>query len=166
MQREVQLADPTSGIVQLVRNTADAKLLGAEIEGLFQISSSLIFDFSLGLLDASYTEVLFDLNGDGVINDTDKDLKLPRAANVTYSLGLVYEADISSWGSASTRLNYAYRDACAFTDDNRDFLLDQDILNLGFDIRPTNANWTVSVYGRNPRVYSSMTVSMRKDRPS
>ncbi len=149
MQREVQLTDPTSGVVQLIRNTADARLLGAEIEGVFQVSSSLVLDVALGLLDADYTNVLFDLNGDGAIDGADEDLDLPRAPELTYTIGLVHELDIGDWGMMSTGVNYSYRDESAFTDNNLGFILDQEILNFSIDIQPNNGNWTISLYGRN-----------------
>ena len=122
------------GIVQLIRNTADAALPGAEFEALFQVTDSLILDVSLGLLDAQYSDVQFDLNGDGVMNAADEALDLPRAPEVTYSIGLVHDADIGNWGTVSSRMNYAYRDESAFTDNNLGFILDQEILVIGIDI--------------------------------
>ncbi|WP_430402437.1 TonB-dependent receptor [Hyphomonas sp.] len=149
MQREVQLADPTSGIVQLIRNTADAELTGMEVEGVFQLSDTLVIDASLGLVDAEYTDVLFDLNGDGVIDGADKELDLPRAPEVTWSLGLVHDLDIGNWGTASSRVSYAYRDESAFTDDNRGYILEQDVLDAGVDFRPDGGIWELSLYARN-----------------
>ncbi|WOR15258.1 TonB-dependent receptor [Hyphomonas sp. FCG-A18] len=149
LQREIQLTDPVVGIVQLIRNTADADLTGAEFEALFQVTDSLVFDLSLGLLDAQYSNVQFDLNGDGVVNAADEALDLPRAPELTYSVGLVHDMELGSWGEVSSRMNYAYRDESAFTDNNLGFILDQEILDIGIDIRPHGAPWELGFYGRN-----------------
>lgn len=149
MQREVLLTDPISGVVQLVRNTADAEIFGFEVDSVFFLSPSLVLDVSVGWLDADYTDIFFDLSGDGVINSADFDLRIPRAADLTWSIGLNHDLDIGSWGTLSSRISYAYRDDEAFSDDNRGFIQDQEILNAGFDLRSASGLWTFSIYGRN-----------------
>ena len=149
MQREINLSDPFSGVVQVIRNTADADILGFELDGTFALGDSVILLGSVGYIDASYNKVIFDLNGDGVIDQADEDLKLPRAAPWTYSIGLVHDADFSNGGTLTSRINYAYRDRSFYTDNNRGFLLAQNILNLGLDYRTPEGRWIVSFYGRN-----------------
>ncbi|WP_010408739.1 TonB-dependent receptor [Citromicrobium sp. JLT1363] len=149
MQREVLLTDPTSGVVQLVRNTADAEILGFELDGVFFLSPSLVLDASIGYIDADYTDIFFDLSGDGVINQTDYELAIPRAADLTWSIGLNHDLPIGSWGTLSSRVSYSYRAEEAFSDDNRGYIDPQDILNAGLDLRTTDDRWTFSIYGRN-----------------
>ena len=149
MQREINLSDPISGVVQVIKNTADAKIFGFEVEGTYAITDSLIFLGSLGYVDPSYTEVRFDLNGDGVIDKKDKDLDVPRAATWTYSLGLVYDLQFNNGSSLSSRVNYAYRDDSFFTDSNLGYLLSQDILDAGIDYTTADDRWVFSVYARN-----------------
>lgn len=149
MQREVNLADPTVGIVQLIKNTANAEILGFEIEGTFALGRSSVLLASVGWIDAEYQDVFFDLNGDGVIDEADKDLKLPRAAEWTWSLGINHDIRIDDWGYLTARANYAYRDDAAFSDNNLGFLLSQKILDAGLDFQTAGGRWIYSVYGRN-----------------
>lgn len=149
MQREVNLPDPTVGIVQLIKNTANAEILGFEIEGTFALGRSTVLLASVGWIDAEYQDVFFDLNGDGVIDEADKDLKLPRAAEWTWSLGINHDIRIDDWGYLTARANYAYRDDAAFSDNNLGFLLSQKILDAGLDFQTAGGRWIYSVYGRN-----------------
>ncbi|MEO0436253.1 MAG: TonB-dependent receptor [Pseudomonadota bacterium] len=149
MQREVNLPDPTSGVVQIIDNTADATLWGIEVDGAFSLSDSLLLLASFGYIDASYDSVAFDLNGDGSVNSADESLDLPRAPEITYSIGLNYDFSVGSWGFASARINYAYRDEVAYTDNNLGIIPEQDILDAGLDFYSNNGSWTWSIYGRN-----------------
>ena len=149
MQREVVLTDPTSGIVQIIKNTADADILGLELEGVFSLSDSLLLNTSIGWLDADYSDIFFDLTGDGVIDGADKSLDLPRAAELTYSIGLNHDLDIGDWGMMSSRISYSFRDESAFADNNLGRIDEQDILDAGIDFQPFDGDWIISVYGRN-----------------
>lgn len=149
LQREVNLADPTSGIVQVIRNTADATISGFEVEGLWPLSGVLLLNASLGYIDPEYKRVRFDLNSDGVINQTDTLLDLPRAANLTYSLGLTLDSHIGSWGNATSRISYSFRDESASTDNNLGVINEQAILDAGVDFYSTDGKWNLGVFGKN-----------------
>ena len=149
MQREINLADPDAGVVQIIRNSADATLWGIEVDGTFSLSDNLLLLATLGYIDSSYDEVQFDLNGDGVVDANDEDLGLPRAPEWTYSIGLNYDVDLGSWGYASARINYAYRDEVFFTDNNLGFINEQDIVDAGVDLHSNDGHWVLSLYGRN-----------------
>ncbi len=149
MQREINLSDPTSGVVQVIRNTADAKILGFEVDTTYAVTDNMVLLASVGYIDASYTSVQFDLNGDGVIDGADRSLSLPRAAKLTYSIGVNHILDFNSGSALSSRLSYAYRDRSFYTDNNLGFLLSQNILNAGLDFSTANQNWIFSLYGRN-----------------
>ena len=149
MQREVNLSDPISGVVQVIKNTSDAEIWGFEMDGTIAVGANTVVFGSVGWLDASYTKVLFDLNGDGVIDNLDKKLDLPRAPEWTYAIGVSNELQLGNSGSLTSRISYAYRDGAAWTDSNLGWLLAQDIVDFGFDFRPTGGHWVASVYGRN-----------------
>lgn len=149
MQREINLSDPISGIVQVIKNTADAEIFGIELDGTYALTDNLILMASLGWIDPSYTDVRFDLNGDGAIDKEDENLNLPRAAELTYSVGLSHTLTFSNGGELSSRINYAYRDDSYYTDNNRGFLLSQDILDAGLDYLTPGGHWVFSLYGRN-----------------
>ncbi len=149
MQREINLADPIAGVVQVIKNTADAEIFGFEIDGLFALGDNTVLMASLGWIDPKYTSVIFDLNGDGLIDGNDEDLKLPRAAKWTYSVGLTHEVEIGNAGYLTGRINYAFRDDSLYTDNNLGFILSQKILDAGLDYRTAGGNWIFSLYGRN-----------------
>lgn len=149
MQREINLADPISGVVQVIRNTADATISGIEIDALLPITENLLLNASVGYIDPQYDSVRFDLNGDGSVNDADLNLDLPRAANLTYAIGLTLDTAVGSWGTATTRLSYAFRDESAYTDNNLGFINEQGILDLGVDFRSENGRWDFGLYAKN-----------------
>ena len=149
MQREVNLADPISGVVQVIKNTADAEILGIELDGAFSLSEDLQATASAGWLDADYRKVRFDLNSDGVIDGRDKDLDLPRAAEWTWSLGLRHRLQVGDWGHIASRVSYSYRDESSFTDNNLGYILSQKILDAGLDFHSEDERWVFSVYGKN-----------------
>ncbi len=149
MQREVNLADPISGVVQVIKNTADAEILGIELDGALNLTQDLQATASAGWLDADYRKVRFDLNSDGMIDGRDKDLDLPRAAEWTWSLGLRHNLQVGDWGHIASRLSYSYRDESSFTDNNLGYILSQKILDAGLDFHSEAERWVFSIYGKN-----------------
>jgi iron complex outermembrane receptor protein len=149
MQRELNLPNEGAGVVQLIRNTADATVMGAEVDATISITDDLVILASVGYIDAEYDNVNEDLNGDGVIDGKDEDLDLPRAAEWTYSLGTTYDVDLGNWGFMTARANYAYRDEMAFTDSNLGYIDDIDMVNAGLDFQSNDGKWIFSLYGRN-----------------
>jgi iron complex outermembrane receptor protein len=149
MQRELNLPNEGAGVVQLIRNTADATITGLEVDGVFSLTDNLLLLASLGVINPEYDEVREDLNGDGVIDELDKALDLPRAAELTWSLGFNHDLNLGQWGYLSSRINYAYRDRSAYTDSNLGFILEQGILDVGLDFHSNSGRWVFSLYGRN-----------------
>ncbi len=148
MQRELNTAGPI-GTIQLIRNTADADIFGIELDGAFALSDNLLLTSSIGWLDAEYTKVKADLNGVDGINSADKALDLPRAAELTYSVGLNHDLNLGDWGYMSSRISYAYRDDSAYTDDNLGVINDQKILDAGIDFHSSDNHWIFGLYGKN-----------------
>ncbi|WP_170150138.1 TonB-dependent receptor [Parahaliea mediterranea] len=149
MQREVNITNQVSGVVQIIDNTADASIYGIELDGAFPLTDGLVLTAGIGYLDASYDSVKFDLNGDNVVDGKDKDLDLPRAPELTYNVGLNYDFSIGEWGYAAARVSYAYRDEAAYTDNNRGYILEQDIVDVGLDFYSNSGHWVFGLYGRN-----------------
>ncbi|MGI9238984.1 MAG: TonB-dependent receptor [Woeseiaceae bacterium] len=149
MQREINLPSFGVGVVQLVRNTADATIAGLEVDGAFSLTDNFVLLASLGVIDSEYDEVREDLNSDGVVDELDKALDLPRAADLTWSVGFTHDLNIGDWGYLASRINYAYRDESAYTDSNLGFILDQEILDAGLDFYSNDERWVFSLYGRN-----------------
>lgn len=148
MQREVNLADPGAGVVQNILNTADATITGFEAEARMRVSDSLAFTANIGIIDAKYDEVLFDISGDGVINDADLALSLPRVPPITVGLGAIHEWDLGS-STILTRVNYQYRDKAAYTDDNLGWLNELNNLEANITWETPVQGLSLSLYGRN-----------------
>ncbi|VUD52457.1 Colicin I receptor [Thalassocella blandensis] len=148
MQRELSFPGPI-GVIQLIRNVADANIYGVEVEGTAALTEGLFVNYSVGLLDASYSDIQADLNRDGVIDEKDESLDLPRAPEVTYSLGFTHETAVGQWALLNSRIHYAYRDESAYTDDNLGYVLSLEMLDLGVDLRSADETWEVGIYGKN-----------------
>jgi iron complex outermembrane recepter protein len=149
MQRELNEISPITGTVQYIKNTADAEILGIELDTTYALTDQLVVMASVGWIDPEYTSVKEDLNGDGDIDKLDENLDIPRAAELTYSVGLTHEMEIGDWGSMSSRINYAYRDDSAYTDNNLGFIDKQKILDAGLDFYSHDGHWTIGLYGKN-----------------
>lgn len=151
LQREVNLASAGSGVVQIVRNTADAEIMGVELEGRYAVLSNLVVNLALGYVEGEYREVKFDLNNDGVVNHQDGELDLPRLAPLTGSLGVIYDQDIGDLGFITAQASYSHRDEAAFTDSNFGTLNDANIVDATVSFSPNSEAWTASIYGKNLR---------------
>lgn len=149
MQREINLADPISGVVQVIRNTADATISGIEVDALLPLTDNLLLNASIGYIDPEYDSVRFDLNGDGALNGGDLSLDLPRAADLTYAIGLTLDTSVGNWGTATSRLSYSFRDESAYTDNNLGFINEQGILDAGVDFRSNDGKWEFGIFGKN-----------------
>lgn len=149
MQREVNFPVEGLGLVQLISNTADVETYGFELDGLFAIAENLLLVGSLGYVNPEYTKVRYDLNLDGSVDEKDEALELPRAAKWTCRVGLTHDTGATHWGRMTSRISYAYRDKSYFTDDNRGYLLEQNIVDAGIDIIPANGRFSIGLYGKN-----------------
>jgi iron complex outermembrane receptor protein len=148
MQREVNLADPGAGVVQNILNTADATISGFEAEARMRVSQSLAFTANIGIIEAEYDRVLFDISGDGLINDTDLALSLPRVPPITVGAGLIHELELGN-STVLTRVNYQYRDEAAYTDDNLGWLNALSNLEANITWETPVDGLSLSLYGRN-----------------
>lgn len=148
MQREVNLTDPIVGVVQIIKNTADATITGLDLEASWVLSDSLFLSTSLGYVDGQYDELLFDISGDGVIDDVDKALKLPRLAPWSYGAQLVYTRDLS-WGQLSMQASGYRRDPAKYTDNNRGSLRAADMFDASISLGLMDGRVSLSAYGKN-----------------
>ncbi|WP_445365017.1 TonB-dependent receptor [Microbulbifer sp. ANSA001] len=149
MQREENLPDPFTGVAQIIRNTADATIRGAELEAMAVLTENLLFTFNVGYVDGDYDKVLGDLNGDGVVDGTDLGLEIPRLAPWTYGVGFVHDLQLGTYGSLTSRVNFNHRDAAPYTDDNRGMLSEVDMLDFSIGYTPDSGSFTVSMFGKN-----------------
>ncbi len=148
MQREINLSDPFVGVVQLIRNTADATIKGIDAEITAVLSENLVIRGSYGYVDGSYDEVLFDISGDGVVDSADADLKIPRLVPVTYGAEIIYQRD-ASWGSFTAQASGYRRDRSFYTDNNRGELREADMVDARLAFGFMEESLVFSIFGKN-----------------
>ena len=148
MQREVNLSSPGVAVVQIIRNTADATIEGAELEAEALLGPHLSLTGNIGYTDGTYDKIKFDLSGDGVINDVDYALDIPRLAPLTWGIGGTYEAQFGT-STFSARINFNHRDAAAYTDNNLGTLNSADMLDASIGLRMMDDRLLLSVFGKN-----------------
>jgi iron complex outermembrane receptor protein len=149
MQREVNISSPTAGVSQFIFNTADANILGFEAEGQYALTESLLLQANVGVIDAEYDSVLFDISSDGVVDDEDTALAIPRVPELTWGVTGVHNADLGNAGSLLTRVSYQYRDRFAYTDNNFGWVQEADILDANITWQTPRDGVSLSLYGRN-----------------
>lgn len=149
VQREINLRDDTFAAVQLFRNVADATFKGFEVEAQVMPISNLVLSTQAGYTHAKYSNVRFDLTGDGVIDAADKALKPPRLSPWTYGFGATYDVPLSGLGVLTARGNFYHRDANFYTDNNLAVLEATDFVDASISYTTENNRWSFSVYGKN-----------------
>jgi len=148
MQREVNQSSPTAGVSQFILNTADAEILGFEVEGRARVTDNLIFTANLGIIDDDYKSVAFDISSDGAIDDADTALRLPRVPEVTWGVGMLHELILPN-GAIVSRVNYQFRDEFAYTDNNFGWIQAADNLDANITWETPMDGLSVSIYGKN-----------------
>ena len=148
MQREVNLPSATSGVVQLIKNTADSVITGAEAEFHWAMADNLFLKLSAGYVDGEYTKVIYDLNGDGVVDEQDEALDLPRLSPWTYGATFIFDHEFS-FGSFTAQISGYHRDAAAYTDSNVGQLRPADMVDASLRLGMMENKLLLSVFGRN-----------------
>lgn len=148
LQREVNEADPVVQVVQIIRNTADATIRGFDLEASVALSDSLFLRASAGYVDGEYDRVLFDISGDGQIDEDDLRLDLPRLAPWSYGAELIYEREIPI-GELQLQVSGYRRDASAYTDNNLGQLRAIDRYDARIGLTTLGGALTFSAFGKN-----------------
>ena len=141
------ILDPIT-IFQVTANTADADIYGIELDTRIFLTEQLTLIASAGYMHAEYTKVLFDLNGDGVVDQLDEDLDLPAVPELTNSISFIYDTPVGSFGTVSSQLTYSHRGDIKSVANNN-LLNSRDVIDLNISLFPNEANWEVSLYGKN-----------------
>lgn len=149
LQRELILPSPTSGFAQSIYNTANARIRGAELEAWLEPEAGLTLGANLGFTDAEYTEVFFDLSGDGAIGADDLALELPRAPRWTWGASADYETPLGRNTMLRANAYFQHRDRYAYTDNNWGFNYASDRIDASISLGWTDPGVTLTLYGRN-----------------
>ncbi len=147
IQRESNDPSAGAGVQQIIRNVGDVTVRGVEAEGQIALGAGFTITAQVGYTRNKYDKLLLDISGNGVVNDADYALKLPRAAPWTYGLAVLHDLPIGS-GNLSSRISYNHRDAEFYSDNNVGVLKESDRLDVNFTYN-VNDHWSVSLYGNN-----------------
>jgi iron complex outermembrane receptor protein len=148
MQREINLSDPVVGVVQLIKNTADATIKGVDAELTAVMTDRLVVKASLGYVSGTYDDIIYDISGDGVVDSADAELEIPRLAPWSYGGEIIYSRD-TSWGSFTAQASGYHRDKAYYTDNNFGELRAADMFGgrLGFNF--LDDSLIFSIFGKN-----------------
>ncbi|MGB6231790.1 MAG: TonB-dependent receptor [Litorimonas sp.] len=152
MQREVNVSEPGAAVVQNILNTADASILGFEIDGRFTLTDWFTVTGNLGLIDAEYDEIGTDISLDGEVTQADLDLAIPRVPETTYGIGAIVDVPAGDRGIVTLRGNFQHRDRFAYTDSNLGWVqaLDRLDASLTYSIENDRGQRiSLSAFGRN-----------------
>ena len=149
MQREVNIASPTSGVSQFILNTADADISGIELEGTYRLFENFLLLGNIGLIDAAYQDVRADISGDGVTDNNDKQLEVPRVPETTYGFGFIWDIDLNSAGYLTVRSSFQHKDAFAYSDSNLGWVSEADMLDASLAWETPLQGLSLSLYGKN-----------------
>jgi len=153
-QRELNIAGGSAVVQQIIGNSADAEIFGAEVDVIWPLTDNFVLNGSLGITEGEFTDVLINLtavNGAQLSEAPGEDdfaLEIPRLIPFTANAGFTYFQD-TGLGQATLNVNYAHRDRAFFTDNNLGFTNSQDRFDasLGLDIKESGVN--VTIYGKN-----------------
>lgn len=146
-QREFQAPFAPFGNFQIITNAADVSIKGIEGELLVKPVSGLTIAGQFGYTKGKYEKILFDLNADGVINDRDFALKLPRLSPWSYGGSITYETKIGSDYAVEARVGANHRDAAFYNDQNTGLLNAATMVDASLAL--THGRVKLSVYGNN-----------------
>jgi iron complex outermembrane receptor protein len=150
MQREINLPDPVTGVVQIIDNTADATIWGFEAEGNVAVTDSLLLTGYVGYTDGEYDKIFADISGtSGVIDNADFALEIPRLVPWTYGVGFVHTLPVTESTLVNTRFSYSHRDMSFYTDNNLGTLNALDIIDSSITLSLADGQVNVSLYGKN-----------------
>jgi iron complex outermembrane receptor protein len=153
MQREINVPTDAGGggIGQSIRNTADAIVKGAEFEVMASVTPQLLLTGNVGYVDGDYVpgSLRFDLNGDGVMNRVDEELRIPRLAKLTWGVGANYDVALAAGNELDMRVSFNHRDDAAFNDNNRGVLNSVNMLDASATLSLWDERLTVGLFGKN-----------------
>ncbi|WP_158588530.1 TonB-dependent receptor [Henriciella mobilis] len=148
IQREVQVPLGDLGFVQQIQNVGEAQVIGFEGEVQYAVTSNLVLAANFGYLDSEYNSLNIDITRDGVIDEDDYGLLLPRLAPWIYGVNATLDIPVGA-GLITGRLAYSHRDKSYHTDDNVGFYAPVDLLNGSIAFEPNSGSFRLTLYGKN-----------------
>lgn len=144
------IPDPNDATVlnQRLANVGESDATGLELEFTWIATNNLTIYGNLGLIDASFSNVLsFDAQGNQI--DITDQFVITNTPDTTANLGFSYDLRVAN-GDLVFNGNYSYRSSYGLTELNN--LLTQDgygVVNLGVNWYSGNGKWRVGLHGKN-----------------
>ncbi|MBO9379924.1 TonB-dependent receptor [Sphingomonas histidinilytica] len=148
IQTTLNLPDPVTGVtINVVGNPADARIRGAELEGLALVGDGLTLDFSATYLDNKYRNIVAGA-------DIDAADKLPDTPKWAVNLGGEYRFGVPLGGEdtmAAIRLDWSYKSSFYFNAQNSVYNLQKgySLFNGRIGIGSEADGWNLAFYGKN-----------------
>lgn len=144
------IPDPNDATVlnQRLANVGESDATGLELEFTWIATNDLTIYGNVGLIDASFNNVLsFDAQGNQI--DITDQFVITNTPDTTANIGFSYDLRVAN-GDLVINGNYSYRSSYGLTELNN--LLTQDaygVLNLGVNWYSGSGKWRVGVHGKN-----------------
>jgi iron complex outermembrane receptor protein len=152
IQRTTNGEDELGNPLQLLRNAAEAHIPGVEVELTWVPTDRLMFMASAGWISPEFKKFTgLDLGAPTEEENEAlaKRLEFERIPEFEYTLVGEYGFPVSNLGDLTFLAQYAWRDGFLTDVTNNEFRTIDDYGILDASVRLTNANWRVSLWGRN-----------------
>lgn len=112
---DLQVQDTENNNV-IIRNAANAEVLGLEVEGTALLGEHWLLNFSGAYLDAEFTELMLQDPKFPALGIQDLEGRsLPRAPEYKLAAGVEYRLPVRDWGELTLRADYAWQDKVYFS---------------------------------------------------
>ena len=173
---QTQVADPTPGSVQAINLTADADILGAELEATYYFNENFSLTWVSGWLNSQYSDEVLVTGGGVTAVAVEENQDLVRAPRFTHTLSANYLVPLGDAGELRLTASYNYTESqrllnspVSQLNDSLnggtrgaiglppvEFFRDGDVraehrslVNARATYTPTNEQWAVSIWGTN-----------------
>lgn len=152
-QRTLNATFPT-GQETLFFNAAELNVVGLELEGSWAVTENLTFSGNLAWTDATFDKFEADTDFDGTIDIDLSDRPVTRAPEFMYTVEANYLQNLGSAGTLDWNVRVAHEDEsiASYSDAGDEFnttLNSKTLLDASLTYRDQNANYFVTLYGRN-----------------
>lgn len=148
---QVTVNDPVLGFAPIIRNAAQARIRGFELEVLSKPTPELMIEAGIGFLDAEYTDVDIGAVAGGSGGGVTLDDQLQNAPKWTLSAGVSYDFAIGSTGTITPRLDWSFRSMVANDAVNTPLIVQESyhLLNASLIFKSDDEAWRAVVGVKN-----------------
>ena len=163
---QTQVSDPTPGSVQAINLTADADILGAELDATYYFSENFSLTWVSGWLNSQYSDDVTVSGGGATAVAVEENQDLVRAPRFTHTLSANYLIPLGDDGDLRLTASYNYTESQRLLNSpvselnsglgGFEFFRDADVraehhslVNARATYTPVSEQWAVSIWGTN-----------------